>query len=1034
MAYSHLPYPTSSSSAAQSLNTITSDTVFYVATTGDDGTGDGTLAKPYLTLAKALQVANTYTIVGTATLYIRLLRGEYTISTPVNLYHPQGSNIVIEGDPAAFNQRTLYQVQNYTWNIQNFAGGGHTGSIRLFDGVTTNTANTTKHGFTSPDQGMYFTITNAAIGSRDGYQTSSSASGFGINSNTTSDGSYTTQFYGDRFFNHGCSFEEGEGILGIGRILGATTSDSLLAVQFQNTNTDVRCPSLDVAGGLNNVSTWAGVGSNYPESQYSQPNGYYGGDNTWTSDFSTVTLYPTKASTSATVTVTTDPYVLSTYPVTIRAAYGSNYGTLFLKNGTLKGIRNIFFINNAAPYTLYNGTTGSTANYSQALSAITNQNIAPTSNGTALLLENSSVGIRHLGFLGTGTALSAYGSKVYAYYDNTGFTMGTPSASQSGQSSYAVQNTLDNAPVICTAQCKHGIVAKNSVIDFTNGSGLNRNYGADYRHNGSYISSTARSVELFNSKFTANSVHVRCDSDLPKFKMDIVVPVFTGMGDKTNAKASFPAYQDTTEFSNVYPAAKLSWINTTGTAFDIGYVNYVVAGGIVPGGIGTTLFGSTSGASLITGSDATEYRYYTLYGVKVTTFPLVSLKTVSREDLNFQLDGGTTFSIKFYKDSALSGVSAQYFVGNTSVLVSGRDGVTTGYTNVISGKAYINNFVSFGGNDASVYMNSAANAVAVYDGSQLEIEKCLSVVNGGYRAVDVRNGSTVIVGDLQTSSSANSANPAYDPTPNPVVGSLCVRGYSKSALHLSNNSRGHVGAIFAKNNLHGDPAQVNSTSTEVETVSVNSLSSLDLGRAYIVGVPGRTINADTAPGVFTSWANTAYGLHTSDSYSQGMIYARNRSSITIYDSTESVFAFDGASADMRTPDLLNPIFRRASVTNSYDDSTISLTSAGALQTTSSDDWTDSAASYRIVLDQRATQRLVTRNGDTFLYNNSGAVRAWQGKFPTFVGDGFTTCGMNIGNADGSEPSENSGGGVGVPGPGITWSSYVENFGKVIRFR
>jgi hypothetical protein len=186
------------------LRRIDSDTVIYVSPSGNDSTGVGTTAAPYQSLGKAMSVAREYTIAGTAVLTVRLLRGEYTLSSNIDLYHPQGANLVIEGDPDAFRQRTVWQVANYTWNLANFAGGGHTGTIRVFDGTT---AGTTFHGFTAVDQGMYFTIVNAAIGARSNYKTNGASGGTaagGIHGPVTTSydvgfpygmSSYTTYFY-----------------------------------------------------------------------------------------------------------------------------------------------------------------------------------------------------------------------------------------------------------------------------------------------------------------------------------------------------------------------------------------------------------------------------------------------------------------------------------------------------------------------------------------------------------------------------------------------------------------------------------------------------------------------------------------------------------------------------------------------------------------------------------------------------------------------------------------------------------------------
>lgn len=1030
MAYSHLPYPTNPS--LEQLKVLAADSVIYLSPSGNDGTGDGSQTNPYKTLSKAMDIARTYTIVGNAVLYIRFLRGEYTLSGTVDLYHPQGSNIIIEGDPSAFQQRTLFQVESYTWNLQNFAGGGHTGTIRLFDGVTTNASGATMHGFTGQDQGMYFTITNAAIGSRDGY-VSGSASKSGVNSVISGDGSYSHLFYGDRFFNHGYSYEEGEGILGIGRVLAATADTAVITVQFQNTNIDTRCPVYSLTnGGIENTNAWANVVNNYPENQYSQPVGYYG-FSSWAHDTQSIS-FPTKASTSSSAGsyITTDPYLLSTYPVVLRGDYGSNKGTLLLKNGTLRAIRNIFFANSAAPYTLVSGVTGATLNYSQALTAMCDQNLRHSGNGTALSVENATIGIRHLGFYGVGTALSANGSKVYAYYDNTGYTGSAAIASQSGLVNYATQNTLDNSPVLCTTQCKHGIVSKNSTIDLSNSSGLNRNNGVDYRHNGSYISTTARSVELFGSKLYANSMHINCDGDTPKFYARIVVPIFGGMNTASGGSASFTAFEDNTlgNYWSTFPTAKMFMtISASSTAREIGYINYVTDGGSVPA---TDLIGATVGAGLSSAGSAaaTDFRYYNVYGWRLSNNDLAvaeSLKYMTKADVQLGITAnnsniGGTFSMVFYKDAAATGISAEYVVGKNSVLVSGFNGVRQGYNNMSNttnglsaAPQFVNLFQSAGGSGLPyVYMNNTANALSVYDGSSVVVEKALIITNGGHLAVDVRSNSDLTIGDLNTSVLQYNANPANVTTTgiySNFAGALCVRNYGLIALSLLDNCRATVGSVFAKHPLHGDGAVTDSiTSANIETVRANHNSNIRLGGVYAVGVNGNTTSA-TINGLFTSRVGQLYGYHNTTT--ESFIHAKNGSNIMLYTSgdPEGIFAFDGGTADFKVG-----ASSKYNITKALANGTVYLLSA--LQTATTTSWADSTVKARVVHDTRTTPTILTRSNN-FLYNRATGNRAWKGAFPTTPG--FTTSGLNIG-LDGSQSASAT---------GLTYTSNVSNFGKTI---
>ena len=137
MAYSHLPYP--SNPALEQLKVLATDTTIYIApdasgktgststwtglTYGNDASGDGTMAKPFATLKRAWTEAQKYTIVGNAVLTIQFQKGiyNYTYTTtdtgtnpfPTNLYHPQGDNIIIQGDNTGINQRYIYNVNYY---------------------------------------------------------------------------------------------------------------------------------------------------------------------------------------------------------------------------------------------------------------------------------------------------------------------------------------------------------------------------------------------------------------------------------------------------------------------------------------------------------------------------------------------------------------------------------------------------------------------------------------------------------------------------------------------------------------------------------------------------------------------------------------------------------------------------------------------------------------------------------------------------------------------------------------------------------
>lgn len=991
MAQSALPYP--SNPSLEQLKVLAADSVIYLAPTGSDGTGDGSLAKPYRTLQKCMDVARTYTIVGSATLYIRFLRGEYTITQNVDLYHPQGGNLIIEGDPAEFKQRYLWQVENYTWNIDNFAGGGHTGSIRLFDGLTATAGGVTMHGFTSPDQGMYFTITNAALDApMYGYAESN-----GINTTNYRESAYSVLYAGDNFFNHGASCEDSLAVLGIGRIIGATTSNTVLQVQFQNPNIDSRCPGLTWGGGnagVNNTISWGGVPSNYPEPQYSQPNGYYGPTNAqqaspypWKSSAQGTVLYPVNPGVSHN---TLDAYLLSTYPVVIRISAGfgvigggsaSTTGTLFLKNGTLKALRNLFFASNAEPFVGTNGTTGSVLNTSQGLISA----FASSDNGTGIYFENAKVAIRHLGFYGMNTAVSGHNSIITAYWDKMGAT-GT--LHQGG--AYALQNTLDNSPVICTTQVTRGIVAKNCTIDFTSAAALNNELVFDSRQSGCYISSTARGVELTGTQFRAHSLQYSGAGDAPQFLAKFWIPVFSGMTATTGASAHAIAYGGS-NYWKTFPVAKLFMQPAGESEVEIGYCYSVNNSGAVASG--TLLTGSTAGTAQLIAPNtvhATSYEYINLLGIKTAPHGLSYMDTndITR---GITTGAGGTFSIRFYKDMTLSGVSASITIGISSVAVQGANGVTIGYFNMPNGSgntgnaaSYFNSLNAWGFDYHIVWGNYSNGAVRIRDDSSMHIEKSLVIYNGGYSPVDVRRNSSLIVGSTR----ALAGNPTlttsvYDIVEGvPMVGNLSITGFAGKALRVSENSTATVGAMFVKHPLQSDPsvggiANIGKSATPL--VLVDKASSASFGRIYAVTHPAGKLIEDpgvAGVGLWTTLSGVKWGNHHS-SIAESMMRAESGSRIFL-SGAGSMFAFDGGTAEMKRSRQDYSIFGSGSASV--------IISEGSL---TYDDNSQSAISSttKTITDVRATtptniQRIMTRSPSTpnnrYLRGATATPRTWLG--------------------------------------------------------
>lgn len=1014
------------------LKVVSADAFLHVSNSGNDTSGTGTTAAPFQTLTKALNYAREHLILGNATLTIRLQPGEYTLTENVDLYHPQGSNIVIEGDPSAFTQHVVWRVQDYTWSLANFAGGGHTGTISLFNGITT--SGSTFHGFTASDNGKYFTIVNAAVGSRSGYATVNG----GISASSSS---YDPLFWGDRFFNHGYSFEEGNALLGIGRILSAHTNPHTLGVQFSNLNYDGRCPAWSLAGGINGVTpSWAGLSNNYPESQYSQPNGYYGSSN-WKTESGGET-YPARP--GGTVHVTTDPFIVSTYPVVIRANYGANSGTLYLKNGSLKGLRNIMFASSNSPYTLQSGITGATLNYSQAISAFSDNGLPHDANGTALYLENSTIGIRHLGFNGVGTAVSCNGSKVVKYTSTTAETVEealTPETGVivGGLVRRAVQGDLNNAPVICTANCMNGIVAKNSTIDFTDSSGTSREFLTDYRDGSVHVSALSKPISLFGSQFKATSVVANSHSMIPSFKMEILAPVFRG-----GTSDTFLGAAGTTAFWSSYPLAK-AFVNLAGTGrYEIGLVNFIEDSGLTASGVA----GSTIGASyqtLICANPPLDYKRYTVHGIKTLqgTYFMTSqdIKNGITTPFGSPAYGGT-LEIEFYSDNAGTLSTSYYGLGRYAVMLRGSSGPTFGILGTTSSSMhnFLQNYYSYGvdGTYLGNYFQNRKTTLQAFDRSEVMIEKALVIDNGGAVPVEIAKNSSMIVGDSIVS--ANKVLGVQDRGQtdgtfgafNYSSGALCITGYANLGVHCWDNSEIVVGSLFIKhptavncfqNDDQTPSGKIMKVEQSSEAIVGNIYALLTVGNSYVLGTETSQTATTNGSGYWKNRLGNGYGFVPLDrSRSNGFILVEKNSSAVLEVATGvKVFHFDGGSPNWSG--VGNP--RNASLMSARNSSTILV---GEVQQ-SLNQYSDANLTTRFTVDRRSQSlaKIATRSSGsgTSVYNTSGA-RVWAGA----TSANLTVHDVNVGNY--SDVLTNSNGQKDiVPAAGITYCTSYSGFSRIL---
>ena len=77
---------------------VTDDTTYYISTTGNDSTGDGSSGSPWATLDKALTTIESKLIAGDSTVTIIFKDGTYTIGSADTLNHVNGDQIEIEGE------------------------------------------------------------------------------------------------------------------------------------------------------------------------------------------------------------------------------------------------------------------------------------------------------------------------------------------------------------------------------------------------------------------------------------------------------------------------------------------------------------------------------------------------------------------------------------------------------------------------------------------------------------------------------------------------------------------------------------------------------------------------------------------------------------------------------------------------------------------------------------------------------------------------------------------------------------------------
>lgn len=913
-------------SSAQSFNyfnisdliVLRTSVVIWISTTGDDITGSGTESAPFANLVRAITEAKKYIIMDEGLITIRFKQGSYFQPADVDLYHPQGDRLIIEGDPSAIYQAYLQEVSGYSWNLSNFAGGGHTGIIKFGSSLST-------HGITGANNGTYFSLTDASASS--GYHDS-------VLNN------------GDYFFNMSANQENSHAILGIGRILN-TSSGTTLGVEFHSPNIDTRCPMLETNGGLSSTLDWATIPNNYPSSQRANPNGTY----------SASVLGGTASN------ITSHGILLTTYPVIIRADRRQRTGTLFLRGGKLKALRNLFFTGitggNGTPYTL--SPDAAVPSWSGGFAAITDGIAGYNNTGTGLRLQDSKIAIRNLGFYGIGTAIASVSSSIKYYSD-----IESPTVANLGFHSVSSSlGELDNSPILCSAQCGTAILAKKSDIDFSGSNVYLETPYTDTRSSPIQLSTLNNSINITESSFSAKNANIECVSDIPKFKLDVVLPVFPG-STIAGASVGFNYLGASPDLWHTYKNVELIYVAPSGTTLHVGkiYDWRQFSIGITQGTISAAISGSTAGAT-IAGSPS-SYIAYRFEGVKVGS---------NNESLSFMEDGDWRHAIdtsrgqmkiNFYSGMTSTGASASYSIGPNSVLVAGHNGILQGFTAAsgVTTSKYLLDFVTI---DSTHYAGNR-KAILATDNSSVVISKTLNIITGGNEAITITKNSKLVVGSGD-------------------LGGCLVSGWSDAAVSISENSNAIINNLFTKHPLHGSGAVVvDSNYSEARALDININSNVFVRKMYLQGGP--KITNDTYPdGIQPLWKSrigVKYGEYTDATRVPGVygyehIRISKNSNLCLSGQTYQMFFQDGGTA--------NHISKNSNIILAEYGSSVNI--LGAEQTTT--DMIGSKSSL-VGIDSRTgnDRKIGTRSGGTGgIYGRS--VRYWNG----VTGDVNSVTGLNI---------------------------------------
>lgn len=773
MGSSHLTNATNP--ALQGLKILSSgDFTIYVGSTGNDA-WEGTESRPFASMTRAWTEAGKYTIYGSNTLYVTLLKGVYNITDPTgwfpsNYNHPQGGNIVIQGDIRAINQKYLTRVANYSYDLSSWSVYGHTGDVQLWSAATGLT-----HGYTAADAEGWMAISNASMGTLGEYDGTANGNGIYDARHISGDPS-VRNLYGNRFFNHGFSYEDGMSILGLAKIQsgglsGVTARGNTLGLVFKNQNVDGRVFSFTdssggrLGGGIGNASPWGGVANNAPSVQYGQPNGFYGA----TYSAGSPNLYPTRA--AGEVYVTNDIYLATSYPVVLNVTPGnasSGRRPFAVSGAQLKGIANLMICNSA----INGSSAGSLARRAFYLAG------AYAGTPPCFDLRNANIAIRHIGIYGYSTGINAYNSEIGKY-------------TVAGLASASALGSLENTPIFNCSHGTQGIILNNKSNLLFSESG---NAYAGGRSDASiWIQSDGDGIRANSVSTAAFDSAVFVGSHIPaNMWFQLNLPYWDGH--YNNAAGVSSGVYDPYYWDNITSAILRTMTGVTLARLTLTGPGAASFNPIAPGAWGVSA-GWSGAVWTGVGTQPSYTRMMSFYGNRLTTG--VSSGTINSSHMAMDTDymrligtDGVTLEIVPYDtvNESSTSLSSRIRLGKNAIQLITAGGTTI--TGVCAGAGFSLGFVTVNGLEYNGGMGYGV-ALTAYGASQIHINSNCTITNRYVGMYAYQNNSIINLNKshiMMTCASAHS-------------GLLSNSGRAE----INNN---HYGSIWMKNTSAFGPSSL----------------------------------------------------------------------------------------------------------------------------------------------------------------------------------------------------------------------------------